>query len=248
MNAAARAIGFRFFERGRRNERWELRLTWAEITGRFGIACGLYLFEDHYSLHIHLGWPNIFLKLPFLQRWHREPHEMLESWSFSKVDDAVHLNWGRRCKILHFPWSWDWVRSSIMLADGTWCHETLRRRVDFPNYPLASSEKKPWGSSHKIKDELAWSETYPYRYVLRNGTIQERQATVKVDEMEWRWRWFKWLPFPRKIRRCIDITFNQEVGERSGSWKGGCTGCSYELYQDEMPREALARMQRERKF
>lgn len=248
MNAIARAIGFRFFERAGRGERWELRLSWAEITGSFGFALGLCLFEEHYSLHIHLGWPNIYLRLPFLQRWHHDPHEMMESWSIALHRYDAHLNWGRRCKIIHWPWDWDWVRTSLMLADGTWIHETNNRKVDFPNYPLSSHEKKPWGTWYKIKEELAWTETYPYRYALRNCTVQDRLATCKVEEREWRWRWFKWLPFPRMIQRTIAVDFNEEVGERSGSWKGGCAGCGYNMRFDEMPVEALKRMELERKF
>ena len=243
----ATAIGFRFFERPS-NGRWELRLSWAEITGRLGFAFELCLFEDHYSLHVHLGWPNVFIKLPFLQRWHHEPDEMMESWGCSVFLYDAHLNWGSKCKIVHFPWSWDWVRTSILLADGTWVHEPRNRGPGFPNYPLARTEKKPWGTWHKVKETLAWRETYPYRYVLRSGEIQDRQATVHIEEREWRWRWFWYLPFPRMMQRTIAVEFSDEVGERSGSWKGGCTGCGYQLRHDELPQECLRRMERERKF
>ncbi|WP_439392559.1 hypothetical protein ACRQ5Q_24350 [Bradyrhizobium sp. PMVTL-01] len=241
------ALGFRFLERSRAYG-FELRFSWAEITGNLGLALGLHLFEDHYSLHVHLGWPNVYFRLKSLDRWLREPHEGMESWGFSVHRSDVHFRWGRKYKIVHFPWAWEWVRTSIMLADGTWCHETRERRVTFPNYPLSRHEKRPWGSFNKIKDELAWSETYPFRYVLRDGTVQDRDATLKVEEREWRWLWFTWLPFPRMVRRSIDVAFSDEVGERTGSWKGGTVGCGYDLRHDEMPREALARMQRERKF
>lgn len=70
-------------------------------------------------------------------------------------------------------------------------------------------------------------------YVLRSGEVQERQATVTVEEREWRWRWLVWLPFPRGGQRSIDVSFDHEVGEKSGSWKGGCMGCGYTLFYDE---------------
>lgn len=253
MNAIARSLGLRFFER-RYPRGWEARFSWAEITSSFGLALSLCMFDEHFSLHVHLGWPNMYIKLPFLQRWHRDPDEMMEQWGFSwfcqsMPGDAIHLNWGAKTKIIYMPWAWEWVRTSLLLADGSWAHDTKsRRKEDFPNYPLARTEKKPWGTWYKIKDEHAWRETYPYRYVLRSAEVQERQATVTVSEMEWRWRWFTALPFPRMIRRTIDISFDHEVGEKSGSWKGGVMGCGYELRPQETPREALKRMEWDKKF
>src|SRR5258708_3519485 len=101
----ASLTGFRFFDRGHRGaRRWELRFSWAEITGRLGLALGLCLFEEHYSLHLHLGWPNLYIRLPFLRRWHREPEEGMESLGASWFGpDSIHLNWGQHCKILHMP-------------------------------------------------------------------------------------------------------------------------------------------------
>jgi len=242
MNIAA-VTGFRFFDRDHRG-RFELRFSWAEITGGLGFALALCLFEEHYSLHIRLGWPNMFIQLPFLQRWHHEPFEAMESWGFSWHASDIHLNWGRRCKIVHMPWAWEWVRSSFLMPNGTsWTHElrSWRRR----SHLGTACERTHFLHSSDLPQ---WSETHPYRYVLRSGQVQERQATIKVREMEWRWRWFTWLPFPRMIRRTIDVEFSDEVGERSGSWKGGTIGCGYDLRRNETPRECLRRMERDRKF
>jgi hypothetical protein len=247
MNAAS-LVGFRFFDRDHRG-RFELRLSWAEVTGGAGFSLALCSFEDHFSLHVHLGWPNVFIALPFLKRWHREPDEGMEKWGLSFFESAIHLNWGNRCRIVHMPWAWEWVRTSHLLADGTW-HDEIgrRRRESFPNYPLIRSDRRPHLGVYAVHDSMLWSETYPYRYVLRSGEVQEREATVTVAEMEHRWRWFKWLPLSRRVSRYIDIKFNGEVGERAGSWKGGCLGCSFTIRHDEMPREALARMEQQRKF
>ena len=91
-------------------------------------------------------------------------------------------------------------------------------------------------------------EYHPYRYVLKNGTVQDRDATIYGDEREWRWKWFTWLPWPNKISRCISVEFSDEVGERTGSWKGGTIGCDYEWRHDETMLQALRRMEKERKF
>lgn len=240
--AVKKAIGFRFFDRDRRGV-WHLRLRWAEISSGFGLALSVDNFGDdsggHWSLHIHLPWPNIYLRLPIPRR---EPAEMLDSWGFSLFDSALHLKWGERTKIVHLPWSLDWVRTSYLMHDGrSWLHETSPRMKP----PLGT----PVERQHFFHRELPlWRAEYPYRYVLRSGEVQERTATVTVDEMEWRRRGWRWLRLGRLVRRTIDVNFSDEVGERSGSWKGGTVGCSYELRPDETPHECLLRMERDRKF
>lgn len=79
---------------------------------------------------------------------------------------------------------------------------------------------------------------------LRSGDVQHRTATIKAEQRTWT-RW--WLPFKR-VSRSIDVEFNAEVGERTGSWKGGCLGCGYEMKPGETPLQALRRMEKERAF
>jgi hypothetical protein len=69
-----------------------------------------------------------------------------------------------------------------------------------------------------------------------------------VEEREWRPRWFKWTSLFARKRKTINVDFNDEVGERTGSWKGGTLGCGYDLLPNETPLECLRRMERERKF
>ena len=57
-----------------------------------------------------------------------------------------------------------------------------------------------------------------------------------------------WTSLFSKKRRSIDIDFNDEVGEETGSWKGGCTGCGYTMLDGELPEQTLRRMEKERKF
>lgn len=104
--------------------------------------------------------------------------------------------------------------------------------------------RMPWAWRHRTHLILSEPEVHPYTYVLRNGEVQERTATIKIEERKWT-RW--WLPC-RLVSRYIDVTFSDEVGERSGSWKGGCIGCSYDMLPGESAAAALRRMERERKF
>lgn len=248
MNALVSSLtGFRWFERNSRG--FELRLSWAEITGGLGFALALCSFEDHFSLHIRLGWPNIFIRLRFLDRWHHEPQEGMESWGFSWHTQDIHLNWGQFCKIFYWPWAWDWFRTSYLLDDGTLLHELRRDRpaINPKGSPYATNFDH-WQSIREIRERRAWRETHPYRYVLRSGDVQERTATIEIHEAERRRRWLMWCPWFARVSRSIDIKFSDEVGERAGSWKGGCIGCGWDLLPGETPEQSLRRMERERKF
>ena len=99
----------------------------------------------------------------------------------------------------------------------------------------------------KWQDILLY-EIYPYKYITNSGEIQECLATIRVTEREWRWKWFNWLKYPRKICRDIDVEFSEEIGEKKGSWKGGCVGCAYQMKKGETPYQTLMRMEKERRF
>jgi len=75
-------------------------------------------------------------------------------------------------------------------------------------------------------------------------TVQERTAAIRVEYGRWSRYWL-----PRvKESRWIDVQFNDEVGERTGSWNGGTIGCSYHMMPGETALATLRRMERERKF
>lgn len=137
--------------------------------------------------------------------------------------------WWVRGLTFHMPWDWEHVRHQVLRRDGTWTE-------------YVGSWEQEKGNDGRQR----WTE--PYRYTLKNGQTQDRIATMYVEEREWRLRWFTWLPWPRRIRRSISINFSDEVGERTGSWKGGCIGCGYDLRPEEDPVECLRRMESERVF
>lgn len=102
----------------------------------------------------------------------------------------------------------------------------------------------PWSWKHREHKVLGRKQEWPYQYVLESGEVQNRIATIQPEMRRWT-RW--WLPWS-KTRHYIDVQFDGEVGEETGSWKGGTLGCGYEMRKDESPRECLRRMERERKF
>lgn len=224
------------------------RMHWGEFNWNWGFAFDLINWEEErdWSLHLRLLYADAFIKLPFLPKRSPPSQDHMEQWGFSwtwSVDDrgdAIHLHWGRHSKIVHMPWSWgSCVRSEMLCADGVWC----KHKLDFE---LAEGE------------EPAATEMHPYRYVCTDGRVQNVNATIGVQEREWRWAVARrlHLPWPRMIQRTIDVTFTagedgQEfdgVGDRAGSYKGGTIGCGYQMKPGEMPVDTLRRMQRERRF
>lgn len=159
---------------------------------------------------------------------------------------SAKMPWWEKSICLHFPWDWNWYSNEIlehkanlpMLADVVW--DDVRGDKQYQKDPFTREPLK------QIAIDMH-SETYDYTYRLKNGTIQNRKAEVYVDRMTWRMRWWPLLPF-HKSRTCINVKFNEEVGEGIDTWKGGCVGCGYEMKYGETPLETLRRMESERTF
>lgn len=247
MNIAS-AVGFIW------NDGGSAIFRWGEISRGWGITLQLInRGEDQdWLLHVNPIYGHLYLKLPLP---HRKPagDDLMERWGFCwrwgrewGSGDTIELEWNTRRLRLTMPWQWVFHRHSTLAPDGrSWMHELAGFNVRHGEVPIELPVTKNFWS---YRDLPRWNREFPYRYALRSGEIQERTATVGIEEMEWRMRWLCWLPWPRLKRRTIDITFSDEVGERSGSWKGGCIACGYEFRRNETAEECLRRMERERKF
>ena len=191
---------------------------------RFRWALSLILFEEEYCVDIF----GYLISLPFMDRWHREPNDMLERWGGYFDPDSVVFSWGTRTKRFWFPWMWDHCETEVLRPDGSWA----------PYVSIWEDDVEPDGRLVEI---------HPYSYTLKSGQVQNREATVYVERRTWKWRAFPWLPF-RKVRQSIDVRFDDEVGERTGSWKGGCIGCGWDMLPGETMQQTLRRMEAEREF
>lgn len=207
------------------------RFRWGELSsGKLGFALGYSVYHEEAHWRIQILWPSIYIKAPMLIRQKPGTEDWCASYGFSTFEKAIHLNWRRRVKIIDMPWAYgSAVRWSVFDANGN-------KHLKIHQY-----DDGPYQDQRHI-------ETHPFVYVLRDGTIQNRTATIYGEEMEWRLRYTPWLPWPRKIRRSISITFDDEVGERTGSWKGGTIGCGFEWRDGESMKRCLQRMQHEREF
>lgn len=211
------------------------RYSWGEISRGYGgpaFHLSQYGDDDNHTLVIGLIFITFYIRIKKFLNMER----LEDQYGFSFCDSGLHLHWGRKFTIWYYPWSWSFYK--------TW--ERIETRRIF-----TTDKSYEWIEVPKFLIEsgrLATWYVYNYSYQLENGEIQKRIATYYVSKMVWRWHWLPFLPWPRKTHVSINVNFNDEVGERSGSWKGGTIGCGYEMLKGETPEECIKRMERERKF
>lgn len=195
---------------------------------------------------IFFGWGQLYINLPIKTgiqdcnsaAWGFNYHDNKIWWY---VGGAGNFEGGRKWKTITMPWDMTWVRTSILLKDGyDWFHETKNNRQSWQE----DKEGKIIGSYGWI-NKNKWKETYPYLDSYDNTIVN---ATISIEEREWRPLWFQWTRLFSKINKDIHVEFDKEVGKGKGSWKGGTIGCGYKLLSNETPYECLKRMEKERKF
>lgn len=211
----------------RPEEKW-MRFCWGELAYKpSGMRLSLHSWnEDHSTLIIGLVLLTLYIKLPPINREHS-----LDSggYGFYFSEDALVFEWNRCNTFYYYPWSFSFYKR--------W---ELAKAYNYLLW-IETPSRYPY-------DKLAHKSTAPYTYTLKNGEKQHRMATYHVTRMEWRRRWLMWLPLFNRKKTYLDVSFSEEVGEESGTWKGGVLGCSYEMIPGELPLQTLRRMERERKF
>lgn len=187
-------------------------------------------YDEHDTLMLSLFGLTAFITLPKFLRG-RELDE--QGYGFSFCEDALHCYWGNRVWVFWYPWNFEFYKRWERVVDDRYGCQT-EYWVEIP--------------AHMSHGFLATKESHPYTYTLEWGEVQNRTATIYADRMEWRRRCLMWLPLGRLVKTSISVDFDGEVGERSGSWKGGCIGCGYEMLDGESLADCLRRMERERRF
>lgn len=201
---------------------------------RFGFEAKFHrggYFDQRCALSLCLIWGMIYVKLPFKT-------SLEEDCEWPEYGIAIHNqmfwlytggpggNGGSTMKAWDLPYfSYEFEGHRVQLQDGSWVEA-----ID------------SWKSN---ESDGRYTETHPYKYTLSSGEVQEKQATVYKESRQWHRKWFPWIKMNRTE---ISIEFSDEVGERSGSWKGGCIGCGYDVIKGETMLQTLQRMEKERKF
>lgn len=196
-------------------------------------SCGY--FDNRPRINLDLFIFNLTIIIPIRNKWTDECDS--PKWGISIHNNTFWIYRGGKGNMGggNKWWTWnipfitkEWVRTSILLKDGTWEHETKGNRKDF--YEDKWKEKQQY-----------WEYNYTDKY---DGEVIPTK--IYVDEREWRPKWLKFASVFAKTRRTIDVHFSKECGKRKGSWKGGTIGCGYELLKNETPLECLMRMEKER--
>ena len=187
---------------------------------------------------LFFGWGDFYITLPFDTGKTDESDNPSYGFYMYHIDPAPgKINfpscfiwqWGDY-KSWDMPWARTWVRTSILLEDGNWEHETKGNRKQF--------YEDEWKSRQYV---------FTYNFLDRyDKTIVP--AKVYVEEREWRQHWLKWTSLFAYVNRTIDVHFSKEVGSRKGSWKGGTMGCGYTIRKGETAIECMQRMEKERTF
>ena len=205
---------------------------------RFNIsyeACGY--FDNRPRINLSLIFFSLTFVMPFRNKWKDEC--VSPKWGIAIHNNTfwIYRGGNGNMKGGNKWWTWEipfftkkWVRTSILLKDGTWEHETPKKSESF--YEDKWKEK-----------QMSWSYDYVDSY---DNTIIP--TTIYVEEREWRPKWLMFTRLFAGVRRSIDVHFSKECGRGKGSWKGGTLGCGYELRKNEHPIDCIKRMEKEYKF
>ena len=187
--------------------------------------------------YLLIGIRGVCCDIEFPSDWHEDKRAWVRV-SFGIITFAFSFKWSKvvpddyQCSGPTYGFYFN--EDSLVIEHGKPTYEKSQRKF------IAM----PWQWRHINHKIISDEETHDYRYCLRNGAMQKRKATIKVESMEWHRYWVPW----KKVSKYIDVSFDDEVGEKSGSWKGGTVGCSYTMMSDETPLTCLRRMESERKF
>lgn len=170
-----------------------------------------------------------------------------KEYGFIALDESISVSYGVQPK--YDSWTaGSNVKSRRRSFSIPWrsYHLTMNRLYDGEGKLVWSStfDKK---DSQRNRDEVDLTRAnMQYRgFLVRDADGTVVRALVHVTEMQWRrgygrLQWM-WGFLPGIHRKSIEIEFQQEMGPRKGSWKGGLIALGFEMLQDESITDAFKR-------
>lgn len=174
------------------------------------------------------SWGSIYLRLPFDTGKNNDSESATYGVMTYHVDSGFPtMLWFIGWKSFDFPWAYKFHKREVLHKDGWYTEKKGDNLWD----------KQKW-------EDKILTETYPYTYTLNSGEKQYTTAEIYQEKRTWK----NWFGLGKMTRHCIEVEFKAEMGERAGSWKGGCLGTSHELKKGETALECLRRMENTIKF
>jgi len=203
---------------------------WGSFTPQFGLALFFdYSYEDnHPTICVCLIWGQFNIHIWKGNGDHDVNNTPRYGINLNDIADTFSFNYGVD---KYFTWYlpfFFWHFDSREVHTKKHIFEIINDQTEYP-----------WIEKNALQ------ETYKYTYILNSGEVQSRQATVYRQRMTWSRKWFPWI---KLVHNRINVNFDKEVGERTGSWKGGTMGCDYDINEGECVLSALRRMEETRRF
>lgn len=243
-----------------RSRKFEFRvyrtLKWFELTFA---KCGY--FDGRPEINIYLYFISFVIKLPWInEKWTDECDPPKYGIAIHNGTFWLHLGGNGNMKGGSKWWSWDFpwfteefYKHYILGKDGNWIDVTFKwkdkeTRELFENHIGYLGFGKGY-----LPDEESLAQTY-YGVWHDDYDNTDINAKYRVEVRIWRPKWFMWTDKFQFIRKSIDVCFEDEVGSRKGSWKGGTIGAGHDFKDidlqnfPETPEECFARMNKERNW
>lgn len=219
---------------------------WLNFYTGFHHPCCVYdtvEYEDNrHNMRISIGWGILYIYFPWRNKKvneedvnNPEPKYGFYFYGEGKIPDTLvyyrNKNGHNESHSIELPWSYKFYRHSIYLDDGSW-------------WTMLDKERMKARKKEKIKftdprfylpedSELIYKEKHPFTYVTKSGEVQKTTATCFIEEREWRRKWLKWTKLYNLVRTTVSISFDDEMGNERGSWKGGVLGVSAPMTKEE---------------
>lgn len=212
-----------------RINRDSIDFKWGYFAPEFGLK--LFLrnsYNDEFCVFgLNLGWGGFSFNLPFMKPKGVDGEIFFKEkqYGIRLVGNTILYDWGTKGGMWDIPFVSSKVVRKEVFTDGMVWEETA---------PISYPTKYP-------PKEFV----FDYCYTRRSGQKQNVVATAKLERYTIK---RKWIPFYRQKKQSLWVKFSSEIGEGTGSWKGGVVGCGCDLNPGESVEDAIRRMEREKRF
>ena len=208
--------------------KFEISLSWGFNIKYMTIGWGDYGYAQ---MVWHLFFGCFYITFPWKHKRIKDNFgEDAPSYGVTYHNSSFMFYWKRKCYVKQLPFfTFEWVRTSLLLSDETWVHETKGNRKGFYN--------KEW-------TDRQWETTIPYKHITSNEGHIDVNVKCHITEREWRRKWLKRTKIGARINRSVEVEFSDEVGTGRGSYKGGTIGSGFDITKTSDINEGLKKMEK----